>query len=55
MLARVLEFLAGSAGDFVFSPLDDRVFRLRYIDMAPSRRMRLLDEKAVLKYAFEQR
>lgn len=41
--------------DFVFSPLDDRVFRLRYIDMAPWRRMGLMDEKAVLKYVFEQR
>jgi hypothetical protein len=41
--------------DFIFSPLDDRAFRLRYIDMAPWRRMGLLDEKAVLKYVFEQR
>ena len=41
--------------DFVFSPLDDRAFKLRYINMAPWRRMGLLDEKAVLKYVFEQR
>ena len=41
--------------DFVFSPVDDKAFRLRYIDMAPWRRMGLLDEKAVLKYVFEQR
>jgi hypothetical protein len=41
--------------DFVFSPTDDRAFRLRYVDMAPWRRMGLLDEKAVLKYVFEQR
>jgi hypothetical protein len=39
--------------DFIIPP-DGSAIRVSYIDMAPWRRLGLLDEKAVLKYVFER-